>query len=214
MEKTAAGPVKSRSSKGEAVRKAMTRRGLGITALVWQKMSPICQSCHLVQASFGRARFRRPGQVDQIRRTVEVPTERAGPILDSGQRAEGNGISQCVEWRNTVFPIRPSFPGEDVDGARQQGVRSPYPLLTVGSPKAHRRRSQERHANDDSKLRFVLVPSDSRAGTILINPHLSKGVLLTAREASTTFDSYKADYGRPTSNPPRKRRLGALRNAP
>src|SRR5258708_19577999 len=30
MEKTAAGPVKSRSSKGEAVRKAMTRRGLGI----------------------------------------------------------------------------------------------------------------------------------------------------------------------------------------
>jgi len=33
MEKTAAGPVKSRSSKGEAVRKAMTRRGLGIIAL-------------------------------------------------------------------------------------------------------------------------------------------------------------------------------------
>src|SRR5262249_43759603 len=33
MEKTAAGPVKSRSSKGEAVRKAMTRRGLGIVAL-------------------------------------------------------------------------------------------------------------------------------------------------------------------------------------
>ena len=27
-----------------------------------------------------------------------------------------------------------------------------------------------------------LVPSDSGAGTILINPHLSKGVLLTARE--------------------------------
>src|ERR1700738_532474 len=33
MEKTAAGPVKSRSSKGEAVRKAMTRRGLGIITL-------------------------------------------------------------------------------------------------------------------------------------------------------------------------------------
>jgi len=28
----------------------------------------------------------------------------------------------------------------------------------------------ERHANDDFELRFVLVPSDSRAGTILINP--------------------------------------------
>ncbi len=37
----------------------------------------------------------------------------------------------------------------------------------MASPKAHRRRSQERHANDDSKLRFVLVPSDSRAGTML-----------------------------------------------
>jgi len=61
-------------------------------------------------------------QVVQIRRTVEVPTEKAGPILDSGQRAEGNGISQRVEWRNAVFPIRPSFPGEDVDGARLQGA--------------------------------------------------------------------------------------------
>src|ERR1700732_1887487 len=123
MEKTAAGPVKSRSSKGEAVRKAMTRRGLDITALVWQKMSVMCQSCHLVQAELIRTvRFRRPGQVDQIRRTVEVPTERAGPILDTGQRAEGNGISQRVEWRNAVFPIRASFPREDVDGARLQSA--------------------------------------------------------------------------------------------
>lgn len=61
-----------------------------------------------------------PGRSDSS--TVQVPTERAGPILDTGERAEGNGISQCVEWGNAVFPIRPSFPGEDVDGARLQGA--------------------------------------------------------------------------------------------
>ena len=123
MEKTAAGPVKSSSSKGEAVRKAMTRSGLGIITLSMAEnvsdvpiLPPLASRPHLdgsVPATI---------QVVQIRRTVEVPTEKAGPILDSGQRAEGNGISQRVEWRNAVFPIRPSFPGEDVDGARLQGA--------------------------------------------------------------------------------------------
>jgi len=73
------------------------------------------------QTSFGRLSSG-DYQVVQIRRTVEVPTERAGPILDSGQRAEGNGISQRVEWRNAVFPIHASIPGEYVDGARLQGA--------------------------------------------------------------------------------------------
>src|SRR4029077_675530 len=124
MEKTAAGPVKSSSSKGEAIRKAITRSGLGIITLKYGRTCLRCANpaTSWKQSSFGHSRFRRPGQVVQIRRTVEVPTERAGLILDSGQRAEGNGISQRVEWRNAVFPIRPSFPGKNVDGARLQGA--------------------------------------------------------------------------------------------
>src|SRR5260370_3825766 len=108
MEKTAAGPVKSSSSKGEAVRKAMTRSGLGIIALSMAEnlpdvpiLPPRASRPHLDSSVPATS------QVVQIRRTVEVPTERAGPILDSGQRAEGNGISQRVEWRNSVVPIRP-----------------------------------------------------------------------------------------------------------
>ena len=123
MEKTAAGPVKSSSSKGEAVRKAMTRSGLGIIALSMAEnlpdvpiLPPRASRPHLDSSVPATS------QVVQIRRTVEVPTERAGPILDSGQRAEGNGISQRVEWRNAVFPIRASFPGEHVDGARLQSA--------------------------------------------------------------------------------------------
>src|ERR1700722_5311279 len=124
MEKTAAGPVKSRSSKGEAVRNAMTRSGLGISTLSMAENVPRhtnpATSCK--QSSFGRL-----GSGDRARSIRFVGLRRYqargwGPILDTGERAEGNGISQCVEWRNTVFPIRPSFPGEDVDGARLQGA--------------------------------------------------------------------------------------------
>jgi hypothetical protein len=86
-------------------------------------MSVMRQSCQSVQAEFiWTDSVPATSQVDQIRRTVEVSTESAGPISDTGQRAEGNGISQRVEWRNAVFPIRASFPGEDVDGARLQGA--------------------------------------------------------------------------------------------
>src|SRR6267143_1769686 len=71
--------------------------------------------------------------------------------------------------------------GQDVDGARLQGVRYPDPLFVVRSPKPHRRRRQQRHSNDDSKLRFVLVPTDSCASAIFIDTHLPKGILLAAR---------------------------------
>src|SRR5260370_35141171 len=109
MEKTAAGPVKSSSSKGEAVRKAMTRSGLGIITLSMAEnvsdvpiLPPLASRPHLdgsVPAT---------SQVVQIRRTVEAPTERAGPILDSGQRAEGSGVSRRVECGSAGLPIRAS----------------------------------------------------------------------------------------------------------
>src|SRR6266404_660942 len=98
MEKTAAGPVKSSSSKGEAVRKAMTRSGLGIITL---SMAENVSDVPILPPRGSRAHL---------------------DSLGSGQRAEGNGISQRVEWRNTVFPIRRSFPGKNVDGARLQGA--------------------------------------------------------------------------------------------
>ena len=124
MEKTAAGPVKSRSSKGEAVRKAMTRRGLGIITLSMAenvRNAPILPVCASRAHLDGSVPETGPGRSDSSD-CGGTNREGGAPILDTGERAEGNGISQCVEWRNTVFPIRPSFPGEDVDGARLQGA--------------------------------------------------------------------------------------------
>src|SRR5260370_39634242 len=123
MGKIAAGRVKLRSSKGEAVRKAMTRRGLGIITFSMAEnvsdmpiLPPRASRAHLD----GSVPETGPGRSDS---SDCGGTNREGwPILDTGERAEGNGISQCVEWRNTVFPNRPSFPGEDVDGARLQGA--------------------------------------------------------------------------------------------
>ena len=81
------------------------------------------QSCQPVQAELiWTDSVLEIGQIVKILRTVEVSTESAGPISDTGQRAEGYGVSPRVEWRNAVFPIRASFPGEDVNGARLQSA--------------------------------------------------------------------------------------------
>src|SRR4029077_5759817 len=98
MEKTAAGPVKSSSSKGEAVRKAITRSGLGIITL---SMAENFSDVPILPPRGSRAHLDSLGSGDRARsfRFVELwrYQPRGPPILDSGQRAEGNGISQRVE---------------------------------------------------------------------------------------------------------------------
>jgi len=99
----------------------MTRRWLGIITLSIAENVRNAPILPAVQAELiWTGSVPETGQV--VLRTVEVSTESAGLISDTGQRAEGNGISQRVEWRNAVFPIRPSFPGKNVDGARLQGA--------------------------------------------------------------------------------------------
>src|SRR5258708_7440942 len=108
MEKTAAGPVKSRSSKGEAVRKAMTRRGLGIIALSMAENlpdMPILPVCACRAHLDGLGSGGRPGGSD---------SSNCGGINREGgaylRYRRACGISLRVEWRNAVFPIRASSP--------------------------------------------------------------------------------------------------------
>src|SRR5919204_823417 len=98
------------------------------------------------------------------------------------QRAERDRVAQRLRRRDVVLPGGSRFAGEDVAGPRGELDLERAAHAADVTAEAHRRRREQRHADDGAEHRRVAVPADLRALGIALDEHFDELFGLESRE--------------------------------